>query len=66
MKISISSSAQSRYWKQINVTWSNIVSLLSNYITTDETMQEFDKLSKDEQSQLKNVGGFVGGHRKTL
>lgn len=61
MKISISSSAQSRYWKQINVTWSNIIDLLSNYTTTDETMQEFDKLTKDEQSQLKNVGGFVGG-----
>lgn len=61
MKISVSKSAHSRYWKQVDIDYKNLVSLLSHYTITDETMQEYDELSHDEQAEKKNVGGFVGG-----
>lgn len=64
MIISTAKSAHSRYWKQVNVTWENVISLLSNYTTTTEKTQQYDSLSKDEQAELKNVGGIVGGALK--
>lgn len=49
-------------WKNEKVTWESLVDRLSRPTRTPETMAEYDRMSRDEQSRVKDVGGFVGGY----
>lgn len=51
-------------WKNISITWPELVSKLSETIHTHETMNEYLAMKKDEQDTIKDVGGFVGGELK--
>jgi putative DNA primase/helicase len=55
---------RSRYdkkWKNRQLAWSSLLGRLSHPATTPETFAEYMKMSKDEQDNTKDVGGFVGG-----
>lgn len=55
---------RSRYdkkWKNKQLAWSSLLGRLSRPATTPETFAEYMKMSKDEQDNTKDVGGFVGG-----
>lgn len=52
-------------WKNKETTWSDLVRRLRETRRTSETIAEYKKLSKTEQSQIKDVGGFVGGVLKS-
>ena len=41
--------------------WSELVNKLSKPVVTNETYKRFMEASKEEQSKIKDVGGFVGG-----
>ena len=43
------------------MTWSNLVQKLSTPVITAETYKRFMNATKEEQSKIKDVGGFVGG-----
>lgn len=45
--------------------WSQLVDRLSRTNRTGETYDEYKKLSKSQQGQIKDVGGFVGGTLKS-
>ncbi|MDF2873348.1 MAG: hypothetical protein K0R22_31 [Sporomusa sp.] len=51
-------------WKNREMQWSQLVDKLSQTTRTRETLDEFDKMSKPQQDELKDVGGFVGGTLK--
>lgn len=51
-------------WKNRTMQWSALLSKLSKSQQTTETHAEYIKLSKDRQDQIKDIGGFVGGHLK--
>ena len=61
MKISIGKSRRSTSWKTKDVPWSWLEKRLSEVTRTHETVQEYRKMSVDEQSKIKDIGGFVGG-----
>jgi predicted P-loop ATPase len=61
MKISIGNSRTSRAWKIKDVSWDEFVRKCSQTIRTAETVQEYRKLPKGQQDDIKDVGGFVGG-----
>lgn len=61
LNIAVGLSATSKNWKNISISWSNLVQRLSKPIITNETYKQFINASKDEQSKIKDVGGFVGG-----
>ena len=44
--------------------WSEFLSSLLQTVTTKETIQEYFKMSKDEQDRIKDVGAYVGGWLK--
>lgn len=44
--------------------WEELKKILSNVIVTSETMEEFDKMSSDEKTAIKDVGGYIGGEVK--
>lgn len=50
--------------RELDLSWSEIVDKFSEATITSETIEEYKKMSKDEQAKIKDVGGFVGGKLK--
>lgn len=61
MKIATAGSRTSRRWKTIDVSWDWLLERLRQPKRTGETVTEYRRMTKDEQAQRKDVGGFVGG-----
>jgi predicted P-loop ATPase len=61
LNIAIGLSAASKVWKNTKIAWSALVQKLSAPVVTTETYRQFIQATKDEQSKIKDVGGFVGG-----
>lgn len=59
--ISTGMSATSIKWTNTKINWSELVKRLKTPHHTNETIKEFLKASKTDQSKIKDVGGFVGG-----
>lgn len=53
-----------RKGKELDLTWDEILDKFSEPFITHETLEEYKKMSKDEQASVKDVGGFVGGKLK--
>lgn len=51
-------------WKNKEMLWSAFVAKLSHTTQTPETSEEYRKMSKSQQDERKDVGGFVGGTLK--
>lgn len=64
MKISVGASCYAKTWKNQDWTWEKLTEKLAAPVRTWETVQEYRKLDRDKQSQIKDIGGFVGGELK--
>jgi predicted P-loop ATPase len=60
--ISVANSRTSRHWKNIDVSWDEFLDKVKTTIRTAESIEEYRKLSKPKQDEVKDVGGFVGGN----
>lgn len=60
--IATASSRLAAKWKNRKVTWEDLVKKCSRTKRTDETTGDYGRMSREEQSQVKDVGGFVGGY----
>lgn len=61
MRISIGNSRKDLHWKVRNLSWADLVAKLSETRRTSETVAEYKAMSKDDRSERKDIGGFVGG-----
>ena len=61
INISVGNSRNSKAWRQENTTVSALYTRLSQPIVSTETHAEYMGMSKAQQDELKDVGGFVGG-----
>lgn len=61
LNVAIGASVSSKIWKNTKTTWNALVQKLSTPVVTAETYKQFMGFSKDDQSKIKDVGGFVGG-----
>ena len=61
LNIAIGLNASSKVWKNTKISWADFVKKMSEPVVTAETYQQFIRATKDEQSKIKDVGGFVGG-----
>lgn len=59
--IAVGLSASSKSWKNKKIKWSELITRLAKPTITNETYKQFISASKEEQSKIKDVGGFVGG-----
>lgn len=59
--ISVGKSRKEQRWKIKTVEWSRLVEKLSQTIRTAETVATYKTATKDRKSEIKDVGGFVGG-----
>ena len=55
-------SRKTKTWKNKTVKWSELVDRLATTTRTPETVAEYKAMSRDRQSEIKDVGGFVGGY----
>ena len=61
LSIAIGSSRKETRWKNKNMTWSELLQKLAVTTRTKETFNEYKHMTKDRQSEVKDVGGYVGG-----
>lgn len=64
LKIATGRSRKEKTWKNQEITWNQLIKKLRTTVTTRETMAEYKSMSKDKQSEVKDIGGFVGGEVK--
>lgn len=59
--ISTGKSRRETKWKNKTLMWSELIKKLSTTNYTNESLEEFKSLPKEEQDRIKDRGGFVGG-----
>ena len=62
--ISTGQSRRSKLWKNTRLSWDELVKRLSVTTRTSETQGEYFNMTKPQQDDIKDVGGFVGGKVK--
>ena len=64
LKITTAKNRKSTNWITEEIKWSDFIKKLSNPVVTTETYEQFIRLKKSQQDELKDVGGFVAGELK--
>lgn len=59
--VSVGRSRTDTEWKPQQLPWDSFLERLERPVTTRETQAEWDQMSRDQRSNIKDVGGFVGG-----
>ena len=61
MRLSIGKSRKDTHWKVIELTWAELCNRLKDTQRTHETVNDYKAMPVQDKSNLKDVGGFVGG-----
>lgn len=61
LRISTAGSRKATHWPKSRILWSEFVERLKTPVRGAETFEEYLAMSKSQQAELKDVGGFVGG-----
>ena len=61
LMVSTAGGRKATYWPKSEIMWSDFAEKLKTPVQSPETMEQYLALSKNRQSDLKDVGGFVGG-----
>lgn len=61
MIISVGKKRTSTAWRPVDMTWDELVTKLTTFVRTPETMREYRAMSVEEKGRVKDIGGFVGG-----
>jgi predicted P-loop ATPase len=62
IEIATAHSRLSKKWKNKRVRWSELVDRCRETKRTGETLADYHRMTREEQSGVKDVGGFVGGY----
>ncbi len=62
LEIATGNSRKTKTWKNKTIQWSELLSKLETTTRTPETVAEYKAMGRDRQSDIKDVGGFVGGY----
>lgn len=62
LDIALGISRKTKTWKNKPVKWSELLDRLAKETITPETMAEYRAMGKNQQADIKDVGGFVGGY----
>lgn len=56
LKISVAQNRKSTHWVIEEINWSNFIRKIGNPVRTTETYEQFIRLKKFQQDELKDVG----------
>ncbi len=62
LDVALGNSRKTKTWKNQTVQWSELLDRLAKETRTPETMAEYKAMGRNQQSDIKDVGGFVGGY----
>lgn len=62
LDIALGNSRKTKIWKNRTMAWSELLDRLSTTTRTPETVAEYKAMNRSRQSEIKDVGGFVGGY----
>ncbi len=62
LEIATGNSRKTKTWKNRTVQWSELLDRLAKETRTPETVAEYKAMGRNQQSDIKDVGGFVGGY----
>ena len=62
LEIATGNSRKTKTWKNKTVQWSDLLDRLTKETRTPETVAEYKVMSRSQQSDVKDVGGIVGGY----
>ena len=62
LDVALGNSRKTKNWKNKPMKWSELLERLTTTTRTPETVAEYKAMSRDQQSDIKDVGGFVGGY----
>ena len=62
LDVALGVSRKTKKWKNKPLLWSELLDKLAKTTRTAETVAEYKAMSRDQQSAIKDVGGFVGGY----
>ncbi|EFE47646.1 hypothetical protein HMPREF0863_00286 [Erysipelotrichaceae bacterium 5_2_54FAA] len=64
IQIATGKSRFEKQWKNMSMSWVDFLDRLKETYKTRETMDEYLKMPKKKQDEIKDIGGFVGGTLK--
>ena len=62
LEIATGNSRKTKTWKNRTMQWSELLERLNKTTRTPETVAEYKSMGRNQQSDIKDVGGFVGGY----
>lgn len=62
LDVALGNSRKTKTWKNKSIKWSELLDRLGKETRTSETVAEYKAMGRDQQSKIKDVGGFVGGY----
>ena len=62
LDVALGNSRKTKTWKNQTVQWSELLDRLKTTTKTPETVAEYKAMGRNQQSDIKDVGGFVGGY----
>jgi len=62
LDVALGNSRKTKTWKNKTIQWSELLGRLRKETRTPETVAEFKAMGRNQQSDIKDVGGFVGGY----
>lgn len=62
LDIALGNSRKTKAWKNRTLLWSELLDRLAKETRTPETVAEYKAMGRSQQSEIKDVGGFVGGY----
>ena len=62
LDVALGNSRKTKTWKNKTLQWSELLDRLAATTRTPETVAEYKAMGRDRQSDIKDVGGFVGGY----
>ncbi len=65
MKYAIANSRKAVKWKNGDTTMDALKARFQTTVRTTETIEEYRKMTKAQQADIKDIGGFVGGHLRS-
>lgn len=62
LDVALGNNRKTKTWKNQPLPWAELLGRMAEVVRTPETVAEYKALGRDQQSDVKDVGGFVGGY----
>ena len=62
LDVALGNNRKTKAWKNQTMQWSELLARMESVTRTPESVAEYKAMGRDQQSDIKDVGGFVGGY----